>query len=103
MGPPLNFEILSADVTSLQTHIKGKDSSLARWIRELKPSALALQEVRLTAEAQQFCANRLPFLGLNPAFGAPLPYQSWLRRTHQTIRNAIAGGTLVGAVAPITH
>ena len=56
--------------------------------------------MRLTAEAQLFCATRLPFLGLNPVFGAPLPYQSWLRRSNQTIWNAIAGGTLIGSVAP---
>jgi exonuclease III len=99
-GPSTKFKLLSGNVTSLQVHIKGRQSSLARWIKELGPSALALQEVRLSAEAQQFCATRLPFLGLNPIFGAPLPYQSWLGRSNQTIWNAIAGGTLVGAVAP---
>ena len=61
---------------------------------------MALQEVRLTTDAQQFCAAGLPFLGLNPVFGAPPPYQTWLDRSTQTMWNAIAGGTLVGAVTP---
>ena len=78
----------------------GKNPAIKRWIQELKPSALALQEVRLSAEAQAFCASRLPSLGLNTVFGAPLPYQTWLGNATRSMWNAIAGGTLVGAPAP---
>ena len=51
-GPNTLFHILSAGVTALQPHIKGKHNSLQRWLKELSPSALALQEVRLSKEAQ---------------------------------------------------
>ncbi len=33
-------------------------------------------------------------------FGAPLPSQTWLNRPNQTIWNAVAGGTLIGAPIP---
>ena len=99
-GPTETFRIISGNVTALQPHIRGKNPAIKRWIQELKPSALALQEVRLTAEAQAFCSSRLPQLGLNTVFGAPLPYQTWLGNATKSMWNAIAGGTLVGAPAP---
>ena len=74
--------------------------SLASWIKEIKPSAPALQEVRLTTAAQQFCATRLPYPGLNPVCGRRFHTHLWVGRSNQTMWNAIAGGTLVGAIAP---
>ncbi len=60
LGPDALFRILSASVTALQPHIRGQHCAFKRWIDELKPSALALQEVRLATEAQQFVHHVSP-------------------------------------------
>ncbi len=78
------LRIISGNVTALQPHIKGKLTALKRWIEELKPSALALQEVRLSTEAQAFCSPRLPAIGLNTVL---LEHLSPTKRGWETHQN----------------